>query len=193
MYLYGRVLRLSMLNLRNHSIQHGFLDGKLYRAVVTILEIFLDKWKIFKEEERQREEEEGSLFKFKNKTHGVGLSEEEENKAGVSKAFPSFDGDFKDIMAPQDLNENVFIPPEENEQSPCADKSDAELFMANITDFLEVRKIHEESFCRFSASHDFFLGEADCSPNESMESLYLEAFKWGYETASVMNAIIPCK
>ena len=162
--------------------------------MVTILEIFLNKWKIFKEEERQREEEEGSLFKFKNKTHGVSLSDDEENKRAISKAFPRFDGDFKDVMAPQDLNENAFVPQDENASSSCVVKSDAELFMENVSDFSELRRLHEETFCRLRPCQGFALLEADCyRPNDSMESLYLEAFKWGYETASVMNALIPCK
>lgn len=162
--------------------------------MVTILEIFLNKWKIFKEEERQREEEEGSLFKFKNKTHGVSLGDDEENKRAISKAFPRFDDDFKDVMAPQDLNENTFVPQDENASSPCVVKSDAELFMENVPDFSELRRLHEETFCRLRPSQDFALHEADCyRPNDSMDSLYLEAFKWGYETASVMDALIPCK
>ena len=162
--------------------------------MVTILEIFLSKWKIFKEEERQREEDEGSLFKFKNKTHGVSLSDDEENKRAISKAFPRFDDDFKDVMAPQDLNENTFVPQDENASSSCEVKSDAELFMENVPDFSELRRLHEETFCRLRPSRDFALDEADCyRPNDSMDSLYLEAFKWGYETASVMNALIPCK
>ena len=162
--------------------------------MVTILEIFLNKWKIFKEEERQREEEEGSLFKFKNKTHGVSLSDDEENKRAISKAFPRFDDDFKDVMAPQDLNENTFVPQDENASSSCVVKSDAELFMENVPDFSELRRLHEETFCRLRPCQGFALLEADCyRPNDSMESLYLEAFKWGYETASVMNALIPCK
>ena len=162
--------------------------------MVTILEIFLNKWKIFKEEERQREEEEGSLFKFKNKTHGVSLSDDEENKRAISKAFPRFDDDFKDFMAPQDLNENTFVPQDENASSSCVVKSDAELFMENVPDFSELRRLHEETFCRLRPRQDFALDEADCyRPNDSMDSLYLEAFKWGYETASVMNALIPCK
>ncbi|PFX16223.1 Midasin [Stylophora pistillata] len=191
-FLSYRVLQLSVLHLRNHSIQHGFLDGKLYRAVVSILEIFMNKWKIFKEEERQREDEEGSLFKFKNKTHGVSLSEDEENKLALNKAFPRFDDDFKDVMAPQDLNENISVPQDEDLSSSCVVKSDAELFMENIPNFSEVKMLHEETFCRLRPSQDFPLVEADCyRPNESIESLYLDAFNWGYETASVMNAIIP--
>lgn len=148
---------------------------------------------MFKEQERQREEEEGSLFKFKNKTHGSSLTEDEENQRAVSKAFPSFDGEFKDVMAPQELNENVVVPQVESDPSSHAPKSDAELFISNITDFSEIRAIHEETFCRLPSSQDFSFGGTDCCPNVSMESLYLEAFQWSYQTASVMNAIIPCK
>ena len=162
--------------------------------MTTILAIFLDKWRIFKEQEKKREEEEGSLFKFKNKTHGSSLTEDEENRKAVSKAFPSFDGDFKDIMAPQDLNENLVHPQMESDAPPhLLPKSDAELFMSNVTDFSEIRRIHEEMFCRFASNQDPCLSGTDCSPNESMEPLYLETFQWSYETASVMNAIIPCK
>ena len=165
----------------------------MYQAVASILAIFLEKWKIFKEQERQREEEEGSLFKFRNKTHGSSLTEDEENKIALSQAFPTFDGDFKDIMAPQDLNENVVVPQMGSELSTHASKSDDELFMANIADFSEIRKLHEETFCRFPSSQDFSLDGTDCFPSESLEMLFLETFQWSYQTAAVMNAIIPCK
>ena len=190
---FCRVLRLSMLHLRNHFIQHGFLDGKIYHALTSILAIFLDKWRNFKEQEKKREEEEGSLFKFKNKTHGSSLTDDEENKLAVSKAFPSFDGEFKDIMTPQDLNENLVVPQLESDASPLSPKSDAELFMANVTNFSEIRKMHEETFCRFPSSDDFSLVGTDCCPTESTESLYLDAFQWSYQTASVINAIVPCE
>lgn len=188
-----RILRLSVLYLRNHSIQHGFLDSKMYQAVASILAIFVNKWKIFKEQEREREEEEGNLFKFRNKIHGSNLTEDEENKEALSQAFPTFDGDFKDIMAPQDLNENVVVPQGESESSTHASKSDAELFTSNITDFSEIRKLHEETFCRFPSSQDFSLDGTDRCPSESLETLYLETFQWSYQTAAVVNAIIPCK
>jgi len=165
----------------------------MYQAVTSILAIFLDKWRIFKEQEREREEEEGSLFKFRDKTHGSSLSEDEENKRALSQAFPTFDGDFKDIMAPQDLNENVVVPQGESESSTHASKSDAELFMANITDFSEIRKLHEETFCGFPSSQDYSLDRTDRRPSETLETLYLETFQWSYQTAALMNAIIPCK
>ena len=182
-----------MLYLRNHSIQHGFVDSKMYQAVASILAVFLEKWKIFKEREREREEEEGSLFKFRNKSHGSSLTEDEENKIALSQAFPTFDGDFKDIMVLQDLNENAVDPQVESESSTHASKSDAELFMSNITDFSEIRKLHEDTFCRFPSSRDFSFAGKDRCPNESLETLYLETFQWSYQTAAVMNAIIPCK
>ena len=193
LYTSFRILRLSMLYLRNHSIQNGFVDNKMYQAVASILAIFLEKWKIFKEQEREREEEEGSLFKFRNKTHGSSLNEDEENKIALSQAFPTFDGDFKDIMAPQDLNEYVVAPQVESESSTHASKSDAELFMSNVTDFSEIRELHEETFCRFPSSGDFSLDGTDRCPIESLETLYLESFQWSYQTAAVINAIIPCK
>ena len=191
--MHNRVLRLSLLHVQNHSAQHGFLDGQTRRELKSILGIFLDQWKIFKEQERQREEEEGSLFKFKNKTHGSSLNEDEENKRAVSRAFPSFDGEFKDIMAPQDLNDNDALPQMEPEPSPCAPASDAERFMANMSDFSEIRRIHEEMFCRLPSSQDSALGWKDRCPYDSVDSLYREAFQWTYQTAAFVNAIIPCK
>ena len=182
-----------MLYLRNHSIQHGFVDSKMYQAVASILAVFLEKWKVFKEREKEREEEEGSLFKFRNKSHGSSLTEDEENKIALSQAFPTFDGDFKDIMVLQDLNENAVDPQVESESSTHASKSDAELLMSNITDFSEIRKLHEETFCRFPSSRVFSFAGTDRCPNESLETLYLETFQWSYQTAAVMNAIIPCK
>ena len=186
-----RILRLSLLLVRTHSIQHGFLDSKIHQALNSILAIFLDKWKIFKEQERQLEEEEGSLFKFKNKSNGTSLSEEEERKQAVSRAFPSFDGEFNDVMSPEDLNDTGGTIQLEEESSQCL-ASDAQLFMANLTDVSEIRKTHEEMFCRLPSSRWLSLGGVDCCSHCSVDSLYLNAFQWGYQTAALVNAVIPC-
>ena len=111
----------------------------------------------------------------------------------MSRAFPSFDGEFKDIMTPQDLDESGNITQEDPEPFQHAPASDAELFMANINDFSEIRTIHEDMFCRLPSSQDLSFGGADGFPHDSMDSLYLETFYWSYQTAAVVNAISPCK
>ena len=179
--------------MRNHSIQQGFVDVKIRGALNSVLEVFLEKWRIFKEKEKEREEEEGSLFKFKNKSHGPSLSEEEENKRAVSKAFPCFDGDFSDIMASQDLNESGSIIEEEVEPSQHSPVSDVELFMANMTDFSEITKVHEEVYCRLPSNQEVCVERKDFFLHDSMDALYLEAFQWSYQTSAVVNTIISCK
>lgn len=188
-----RILRLCLLLVRNHSIQQGFVDVKIRRALNSILKVFLEKWIIFKEKEKEREEEEGSLFKFKNKSHGASLSEDEENKQAVSKAFPSFDRDFKDIMASQDLNETGSIAEEEVEPSQHSPVSDVELFMANMTDFSEITKVHEEMYCRLPSNREVCVERKDFFFQDSVDALYLEALQWSYRTSAIVNTIIPCK
>ena len=188
-----RVLRLSLLYVRNHSIQHGFVDDRTYSALNSILAIFLDKWKVFKEEQKRREEEEGSLFKFRNKSHGSSLTEDEEINQTMSRAFPSFDEEFKDIMAPDDLNDSGDTTQLNDEASQCLPFSDAELFMANTKDFSEIRRIHEELFSRLPSSQHLSLGVTDCCSFGSVDAQFLEVFQWGYQTAALVNAIIPCK
>lgn len=188
-----RILRLCLLLVRNHSIQQGFVDVKIRRALNSILKVFLEKWRIFKEKEKEREEEEGSLFKFKNKSHGPSLSEDEENKQAVSKAFPSFDRDFKDIMASQDLNETGSIAEEEVEPSQHSPVSDVELFMANMTDFSEITKVHEEMYCRLPSNREVSVERKDFFFQDSVGALYLEALQWSYRTSAIVNTIIPCK
>ena len=188
-----RILRLCLLLVRNHAIQQGFVDVKIRRALNSILKVFLEKWRIFKEKEKEREEEEGSLFKFKNKSHGPSLSEDEENKQAVSKAFPSFDRDFKDIMASQDLNETGSIAEEEVEPSQHSPVSDVELFMANMTDFSEITKVHEEMYCRLPSNREVCVERKDFFFQDSVDALYLEALQWSYRTSAIVNTIIPCK
>ena len=188
-----RILRLCLLLVRNHSIQQGFVDVKIRRALNSILKVFLEKWRIFKEKEKEREDEEGSLFKFKNKSHGPSLSEDEENKQAVSKAFPSFDRDFKDIMASQDLNETGSIAEEEVEPSQHSPVSDVELFMANMTDFSEITKVHEEMYCRLPSNREVCVERKDFFFQDSVDALYLEALQWSYRTSAIVNTIIPCK
>ncbi|KAK2570712.1 Midasin [Acropora cervicornis] len=186
-----RVVRLSLLNVQIHSLQHGFLDQKTHQALNSILVIFLDKWRIYQEQERQREEEEGSLFKYKDRSHGSNMSEEEENEVAVRRAFPSFDSEFKDIMVQDDLNDSGEQPQLENTPPESLLASNAELFMAAMKDYSEVRSVHEEMFCRLLSSRDLSFGVKDSCLNSSVDALYRQAFEWGYQTAGMLKAITP--
>ncbi|XP_074625737.1 midasin-like [Acropora palmata] len=186
-----RVVRLSLLNVQIHSLQHGFLDQKTHQALNSILVIFLDKWRIYQEQERQREEEEGSLFKYKDRSHGSNISEEEENELAVRRAFPSFDSEFKDIMVQDDLNDSGEQPQLENTPPESLLASNAELFMAAMKDYSEVRSVHEEMFCRLLSSRDLSFGVKDSCLNSSVDALYRQAFEWGYQTAGMLKAITP--
>ncbi|XP_068698835.1 midasin-like [Montipora foliosa] len=186
-----RILKLSLLKVRYHSFHHGFLDHKTYQALNSILTTFLNKWQIYQEQVRQREEEEGSLYKFKNKSHGSNWSEDEESKLAMSRAFPSFDGDFKDIMSSEDLNDVGDRTQVEDGSSERLSASDAELFMANLEDFSEIRRIHEEIFRRLPSSLDLSYCVKDSLLSSPVDSLYSEAFEWGYQTAALVKAITP--
>lgn len=191
--MFSRVVRLSLLNVQIHSLQHGFLDQKTHQALNSILVIFLDKWRIYQEQERQREEEEGSLFKYKDRSHGSNMSEEEENELAVRRAFPSFDSEFKDIMVQDDLNDSGEQPQLENTSPESLLASNAELFMAAMKDYSEVRSVHEKMFCRLLSSRDLSFGVKDSCLNSSVDALYRQAFEWGYQTAGMLKAITPCK
>ncbi|XP_015771488.1 PREDICTED: midasin-like [Acropora digitifera] len=187
-----RVVRLSLLNVQIHSLKHGFLDQKTHQALNSILVIFLDKWRIYQEQERQREEEEGSLFKYKDRSHGSNMSEEEENELAVHRVFPSFDSEFKDIMVQDDLNDSGEQPQLENTRPPeSLLASNAELFMAAMKDYSEIRSVHEEMFCRLLSSRDLSFGVKDSCLNSSEDALYRQAFEWGYQTAGMLKAITP--
>ena len=188
-----RILRLSLLNVRYYSFHHGFLDHKIRQTLKSILVIFLNKWQIYEEQKRQREEDEGCLFKFKIKSHGLNLSEEEERNLAVSKAFPSYDVEFEDVMSSDHLNDKVDRTQAENEPSRCLPESEVELFVANMEDFSEFRRIHEEMFCRLPSSLEVSFPFKDSCISNPVDSLYQEAFEWGYQTAALVKAITPCR
>ena len=133
------------------------------------------------------------MYKFKNKSHGSNLSEEEESKLAMSRAFPSFDGEFKDIMSPEDLNDVGDRTQVEDGSSERLSASDAELFMANLENFSEIRRIHEEIFRRLPSGLDLSYCVKDSLLSSPVDSLYSEAFEWGYQTAALVKAITPCK
>ena len=191
--MFYRFVRLSLLNVRIHSLQHGFLDQKTHQALNSILVIFLDKWRIYQEQERQREEEEGRLFKYKDRSHGSNMSEEEENELAVRRAFPSFDSEFKDVMVQDDLNESGEQLQLENTPPESLLASNAELFMTAMKDYSEIRSIHEEMFCRLLSSQDLSFGVKDSGLSSSVDSLYRQAFECGYQTAGMVKAMAPCK
>lgn len=122
------------------------------------------------------------------------MSEEEENELAVHRVFPSFDNEFKDIMVQDDLNDSGEQPQLENTRpAESLLASNAELFMAAMKDYSEVRSVHEEMFCRLLSSRDLSFGVKDSCMNSSVDALYRQAFEWGYQTAGMLKAITPCK
>ena len=178
------------MHIQRHSSQHGYINSQIHSTLNSVLAIVLEKWKLAKEQEKQREEEEESLFKFRNKSHGSNVSEDDENKKAVTEAFPNYEAEFRDVLAPPELDENVEIRVTSGQEGPT---SDSQLFIMNVADFSEMRQIHEDVFSHVQYCPDFISVEEERFPNGPLDSQYLESFQWGYQTAAIISGVVPCK
>ena len=88
--LFSRLLSCSLLLLKTHALQSGEVTPDLFMTLTHILDLFVKAWQEQEERRRQKEEEEAALYRFKDRSHGDGRTEEEKEEDAFREAFPSF-------------------------------------------------------------------------------------------------------
>jgi len=127
------MLVISLQFLQNHfkSNLNVRADGsrvKQQREAITyfksVLSAFYQLWCNRKQFELEEEARKSSLYKFKSQTHCENKSEEESATDKQNELFPTYGGDYEDIIPRDILNDQKEIAPKENE-SELKDESKA--------------------------------------------------------------------
>ena len=67
------------------------MDPKALQDIFSILDSIVASWRLAQDVVKRKEEEAASLYKFKSKTHGDGLTDEQREEREFRQRFPSFE------------------------------------------------------------------------------------------------------
>lgn len=189
--LVPRVLQTSLIRIQSYAAQQGYINRDVRTAVSGILTTYLNMWQLAKEQEKQRQQEEGSLYRFRTKTHAADLDDDVQNEKAFSEAFPNFDAEFSDVGSAEDLDNDNMGKKNEEQNIPDDVMSGAEKFIASV-DVVELSRVHEQLVCHVLPCQVVAWAEnKDCSTPRDSE--YLQSFMIGYQAASVISKLCPCK
>ncbi len=86
-----RYFKRTLLLAKNHLQNTGNLDMRSIAVLSHILGLYVNSWQTAEETRKQRELEQESLYKFRSKTHGTDLTEEQQEYVEMREAFPTFE------------------------------------------------------------------------------------------------------
>ncbi|KAM8954164.1 midasin [Pelodytes ibericus] len=96
-----------LLYLRSHVLSKGEMDLKSLDLFRHICQAIINEWEEQEEGAREREQQESSLYKYRSKSHGPELTEDEEEEKEFRERFPLYEQDFADITAQPSLEEQM--------------------------------------------------------------------------------------
>nr|XP_054753628.1 midasin-like [Lytechinus pictus] len=103
--LMHSILKLALYHTTNHTTLHGQLTPVTLDLLHGIMGSFVSHYHRAEEAARQREEEEASLYKYKSRSHGDGMTDEQMEEKELRESFPSFEKEFADITAEPSLDD----------------------------------------------------------------------------------------
>ncbi|XP_071480621.1 midasin-like [Diadema antillarum] len=115
------ILKISLHHTSNHARIRGHLDPTTLDLLQGILGSLVSHYHQAEQAAMQREEEEASLYKYKTRRHGDGMTDEQKEERELREQFPSFDKEFNDLTAEPSLDDQ---PPQDLD--PEADQSGAD-------------------------------------------------------------------
>ncbi|XP_072178223.1 midasin-like [Diadema setosum] len=115
------ILKISLHHTANHARICGRLDPTTLDLLQGILGSLVSHYHQAEQAAMQREEEEASLYKYKTRRHGDGMTDEQKEERELREQFPSFDKEFNDLTAEPSLDDQ---PPQDLD--PEADQSGAD-------------------------------------------------------------------
>ena len=89
-FVFSRLSHVALLQVLNHSIISGSLDSNTVSWIHKSLASFVSAWHKAEEKAKQDEEEAASLYKFKARTHGDGMTDDEREEQEFLRSFPSY-------------------------------------------------------------------------------------------------------
>ena len=85
------ILKLALHHTTNHAHLHGLLNPATLDLLQGILGSFVSHYHQAEMAAKQREEEEASLYKYRSRSHGDGMTDEQLEEKELRESFPSFE------------------------------------------------------------------------------------------------------
>uniref|UniRef100_UPI00398F5005 midasin isoform X2 n=1 Tax=Pristiophorus japonicus TaxID=55135 RepID=UPI00398F5005 len=170
------LLMNALLYLRCHVLSVGELDQASLQLLRHICQAMVNAWDEQEERRRVKEEQEASLYRYKSKQHGSGLTEEEEEEREFRQNFPQYATDFSDIISQPSLEQEAMDSEVESTVIKTADA--APILQSSIQ---MVIKIHQQMYLGFAQT----VWYRQTAPAHQCSD-YLRAFVSSYRTAAVL-------
>ncbi|XP_067841398.1 midasin [Heptranchias perlo] len=171
-----QLLMNALLYLRCHVLSVGELNQESLQLFRHICQAIVNAWDEQEECRRVKEEQQASLYKYKSKQYGSGLSEEEEEEREFRENFPQYTKDFSDITSQPSLEQEEMDTEVESTVVKTADT--APISESSIQ---MVIKIHQQMYMGFSQTVWYH----QTAPVHQCSD-YLSAFVFSYRTAAVL-------
>ena len=121
------------------------MSSDLLKGFYELSETFASAWRNHEEEQQRKQTEEDSLYIYKGKERTLALTEEEEEAKSLKEVFPSFVGDFQDLIEPKDLGDSTTVQSQPTVSSvDSMDNKDMAFFIriqARVSSFVSNRWI----------------------------------------------------
>ncbi|XP_031820381.1 midasin [Sarcophilus harrisii] len=141
-----QLLMNALLYLRSHVFCKGEMDQKTLMLFRHICQEIINEWDEQERCAQEKAEQENSLYRYKNKSHGTGLSEEEEEEREFRKRFPLHEKDFADIITQPTLEEKM-----ETEDEPV-EGADKDVISFSQSSMQAVMLVHQQLCLNFARS-----------------------------------------
>ncbi|XP_078617566.1 midasin-like [Branchiostoma floridae x Branchiostoma japonicum] len=171
------LLHPALLHVRNHSLQTGQLTGPTLQQLRHILQSYVLRWQEGRELDKEKEQEEASLYKWKSKTHGDSLTEEQQEEREIRQQFPGYEEAFGDITAEPTLGDD------EDDSSKASQETPAPVHDGNLSHdaVLQICEVHHSLYS--SLTRTLWLDDE----RELTAVNHVEPFLIGYQTAAELS------
>ncbi|XP_067882619.1 midasin [Heterodontus francisci] len=170
-----QLLMNALLYLRCHVLSLGELDQASLQLFRHICQAMVNAWDEQEEYRRVKAEQEASLYKYKSKQHGSGLSEEEEEKE-FRWHFPQYTKDFSDITSQPSLEQEEMDTEVETTMAKTTDSAPISQSLIQM-----IINIHQQMYMGFTQTVWYH----QTTPAHQCSD-YLSAFVSSYRTAAVL-------
>ncbi|CAH1229365.1 MDN1 [Branchiostoma lanceolatum] len=172
------LLHSALLLVRNHSLQTGQLTGTTLQLLRHILQSYVLQWQEGREQDKEKEQEEASLYKWKSKTHGDSLTEEQQEEREIRQQFPGYEEAFGDITAEPTLGDDDDDDSSKTSQEIPAPVHDGKLSHDVV---LQICEVHHSLYSGLTRALWLDVDRELTAVN------HVEPFLIGYQTAAELS------
>uniref|UniRef100_A0A8B9G947 Midasin n=1 Tax=Amazona collaria TaxID=241587 RepID=A0A8B9G947_9PSIT len=141
-----QLLVSALLHLQCHVLFRGEMDQKSLQLFRHLCQAIVNEWD---EQERCAQEQEAmkhSLYRYRSKSHGKGLTEEQEEEKEFRRRFPLHEKDFEDITAQPSLEEKM------EAEDPLEDQLEVDRALLSKSSMQTVMMVHQKLCLNFARS-----------------------------------------